>query len=963
MPLRDLLPFRNNPQSRFDPWPPAPAVRPIWVGKAEGFPSAFPDSSLTAETGEQLPTLILALGDTGEQALRLWLEKLSDLTPAACENVRAALITEHQQADLPSLPLAVRVIELQQGSMLNLPRSVAGADCRRAGPALLFQQRINASRMRDWLQETLLDLGYGVQVFVLGSLAEPVIGIVGEVLQMLRLMPESMARKSPFVRVSALFSLSAQELNTPGISPEETFAAFREVGRFTFNGPHAMNVDLNLGLLVRSALLDHLFLVESPVNFQSGQPPLLINVPQALAETLFTLVHPSARFLWENLINDLRLAGEVRQQTRLPAVHGVGIATLYVPLLKIKQYLAARLAYAALFGEQKDEEEGFLSSRERAPEAPPLVRAARLLRAGSPSSAALHPVFEWLFSLNGPASLSVVPGLEPEYIGAFQSQLANGLAQTLNSAPANLKELTETLQALAQHLEQVETWFAAARPADARHPSRAMFTSVLPRWRETTQALLDNLSAWRKALEAAPAPAASSAAPAAVPATWRSATGTWRKQETALAAPQNVSQFFLQARAEAEKSLARTPGDKVYRSVMAETPGDTRELEKYYTESIRPELHTYLSQPSLAFRRVRERLQWWVRLSPNREPEIYLLCWPLGADTSNGRPPEQGTFRADQAMELAQALLRLAGLQAEQAETDLTGNWFVNRIRALAREVSVEEPYLAYDHQLLSAQEQRRAYLISHDATISRAVVKEVFPQISRLNVTELSGGDPDRFTAISLRLNMPFTAVLSLREMATAYAEKLPESLHLYPQEARAAAYERYARRNYNLSFTFAADLLPGFSNPQAASLFCKAWLYGVIDLFQAEDSLPWWTVARLEPDFASLPLAPDGSESLQAAFLRFCVELPFDPEVELNPTNHFHSQRRQEYFRAIRAEINRRASLPETAELLARRKTEVESWRKQAGDWKNPRVDLLLQSFALVLDAEYHQSFLKDE
>ncbi|GAB4501128.1 MAG: hypothetical protein Fur0035_06690 [Anaerolineales bacterium] len=960
MPLRDLFPFRNNPQSRFDPWPPAPAVRPIWAGKAEGFPSAFPDSSPASELTQRLPTLVLALGSTGEEALRLWLEKLSDLPPVACENVRATLITERQDADLPATPLSVRVIELQQGSMLNLPRSVSGADCRRAGPALLFQQRVNASRLRDWLQETLLDLGDGVQVFVLGSLAEPIIGVLGEVLQMLRLLPASMARKNPFVRVSALFSLSAQGLKTPPLPSEEVFAAFREVGRFTFNGPHRMNNDLNIGIMVRSALLDHLFLLESPVNFQNNQPVLTVNIPQALAETLFTLIHPSARFLWENLINDLRLAGQVRQETHLPVVHGVGIATLYVPLQPIKKYLAARLANAALFGEQKDEDEGFLSCRAASAEIPPLTRAARLLRAGA--SSAPHPLFDWLLNLNGPASLSVVPLLGPEYISAFQSQLANGLVQTLNSAPANLQELAETLAALDQHLEKVAVWFADARPADPRHPSRALFASLLPRWRQTTQTLLNNLLAWKNALQA-PAPAAAASAPAAVPASWRSATGSWRREDVsvAVARPETVAQAFSQWRSEAENTLTRAPGDKVYRSVISETPGDTRELEKYYTESIRPELHTYLNQPSLAFRRVRERLQWWIRLSPNREPEIYLLCWPLGADTTTGQPPDQGTFRADQAMELAQALFHLAGLQAGQAEADLTGSWFVNRIHALAREISVEETYLAYDHQLLSPAEQRRSYLISHDPTLSRAVMKDVFPQISRLNINELAGGDADRFTALTLRLNMPSTAILTLREAQTAYGEKLPETLHLYPQEAKAAIYERYARRNYGLSFSFAADLLPVFSDPQAAPIFCKAWLYGLIDLFQEDGALPVWQVCALRNDFAPLPLAPEGRNALLQAFLRFTVELPFAPDVELNPQNHFHSLRREAYFRAILAEINQRALQLETEPLLARRKAEVEAWRQQVSGWKNPQVDLLLQSFALVLNAEYNQPTLK--
>lgn len=963
MPLRDLFPFGNHPQSRFDSWPPASAVKPIWAGKAEGFPSAFPDSAPAAEAGERLPTLILALGLTGEKTLRLWLEKLADETPESCQNLRAVLVTEALQADLPSRPLSVRVIELQQGSLLNLPRSLAGEDCRRAGPSLLFQQRVNASRLRDWLQETLLDLGDGVQVFLIGSLAEPICGMMGEALQMLRLLPPSMAKKNPFVRVSALLSLSAEGLERPALSLEEVFAAFREAGRFTFNGPHRMNNDLSLSLLVRSALLDHLFLVESPVNFQNGSSPLLIDVPQALAETLFTLVHPSARFLWENLINDLRLAGQLRQQTHLPVLHGVGISTLYIPLQHIKKYLAARLAYAAMFGEQKDEEEGFLSSRTLPEEAPPLLRASRLLRAGSPSSSALHPLFDWLFTLNSPASLNALPTLGPEYISAFQSQLANGLFQTLNAAPANLKQLSETLAALLQHLENIQTWMQSARPANPRHPSRAIFASLLPRWKETTQAVLNNLQTWENALQVASA-SVSSPTPTPLPASWRSTTGSWRKESSAPppAAPKNVFQAFTQARSEAEKALTRAPGDRVvYRSVMAETPGDTRELEKYYTESVRPELHTFLNQPSLAFRRLRERLQWWVRLSPNREPEIYLLCWPPGADTSTGQPPDQGTFRADQALELAQALLRLASRQAEQAEADLTGSWFVGRIRALAREMSVEEPYLAYDHQLLSPQEQRRSYLISHDPTLSRAVLKDVFPQISRLSVTELPGGDPSRFTALTLRLNLPQSAILTLQQAQTAYSEKLPENLHLYPQEAKAAAYERYARRNFGLSFTFAADFLPAFSDPQAAPLFCKAWLYGVIDLFQEEGVMPEWQVAPLGGAFSALPLAPGGPGSLLQAFFRFTVELPFAPDVELNPQNHFHSQRRQAYFRALVTEINHRALEPETQAILARRKDEIQAWREQAGNWKNPQADLLLQSFALVLHAEYNQSSLK--
>jgi len=73
MPLGDILPFRRI-ENPYTSWPPPPLIKPL-RSRAENL---TPAANTLIEDSEEIPyppTLVIALGKTGEQVLRLIAQK------------------------------------------------------------------------------------------------------------------------------------------------------------------------------------------------------------------------------------------------------------------------------------------------------------------------------------------------------------------------------------------------------------------------------------------------------------------------------------------------------------------------------------------------------------------------------------------------------------------------------------------------------------------------------------------------------------------------------------------------------------------------------------------------------------------------------------------------------------------------------------------------------------------------
>lgn len=963
MPLHDFFSFGARKPREFDDWPLIPDLKGDLVSKASlrEFESFLP---VQQDRREFSASVVVAIGKTGEEALSLLFEKIMQSNVEVDKALKAVLITESPSILSDILGRKVRVIELQKSGTLYGPKIVPRSE--RFSPLLSFQQVINYKKYQEWLQESLADLNSGVQVFFVGSLSDASIGILGEALQILRSIPKNLGRANLLLRVCAFLSLGS--VNKSGLAESEIFAASREVGRMTFSGPHCMNTSYGAESVVRTALLDHLFILDTEL------PPSIperkeVNIAQHLAETLFSLLHPSASFLWENLLNDIKQAAGIRTKSSHAVVHSVGIATSYIPLQKMKQYIALRLAFAALFGEREAKQEGLLTRAEERDVTQVGNAQHKFLTA---RTSFFHPVFDWILRASDSSYFDEVPDLEPEnFIPIFQLQLSHSLLAYLNEIPANLEKAKQELSQLDSHLLKCENYFKHSKPRQSNTVGRLNFEYILSKWRETVNALVADLAEWQKNIlgkidTGSPGKPVSSTSGISAVTDWRTEpltkSGGWReigKDEPVLSRLSNTHDILLQWRKDVESELSVANTDRIYRSVAADDEGDLSQLETYYMDTVRPELSIVGRGNSPNFIRVQERLQWWVEIIPDKAPKLYLLCWLPSFKKAIDPPPQDVRFRPEQFEGLASRLLNLALMQTERVEADLAGEWFPRRATTKADFLRrAEDVYIKYDHNLaakFSEAAKRRSYLITNSPGLSRNIVYDIFPNTPRLEINELTDGEKARCTALTLRLNIPVGSILKLREFQQTYSDGAAETVHLYSQERTAAAYEKRVWKLQREKILLAPEITVLLANPGLVTLFFQSLFAGVIRQNRRHDDKLIWQVDELD-DFAPLELADSGKSGLLQAFQRFVLELPNDESVNQNPKNHFHPERRNYYLAALteKAKKQRVASGKSGVDRLI--SEQVAYWQHQAQN------DEKAHSFYVLLVCELEEPVWRD-
>jgi hypothetical protein len=963
--------------------PALPPIKPVPAGRS-GL-SVFPDRSAGTQPAPDKfgPAIVICIGKTGEIVLRQWIDKLVQNPAGPQKGLRAILISRPPIPSFPNHFLRTRLLPLEAlpGTTLDVRKSFQSSP--RVDASLRFKQVSNYKPFRDWLGESLLDLHGDVQVFIVGSLAESAIGVIGGVLQILRAYPENQGRSNPYANVIALLSLPAADAAV--LPPADIYAAQLEIGRFTFPGPHCTDFTYGLDTVVQSALLDHLFLVDnycSSIPNRLSSSPFELGLGQALAEILLTLTHPCARPLWQSLAVELRQkSGQVRESTHDAAVHSFGIATLDLPIEEIQSYIAARLARAAIYGERGGIPEGLINQREAGSEinsdAQLLVR--RWLIHGQYN----QPFFEWLLNVSGPSSFGSASFHIPEgnFVALFQAQISYGLVNFLNDpAISDLGTACQALELFKDHLDQVEKWFKAAKVQNPNTRERLIFQAFLNGWRETTLHFIAGIKAWQKAL----LPESEIETPSLSLAS--SQHGDWRKtfQSAGTVAPVqvvsdtksvNLYVFLQNARRSAEATLNARAKGRVCRPVTAESPsGDLdsinglSEVEIYYTDTIRPELSRFIKESNPNFTRVRERLEWWVNLVPDHQPELLLLCWPVNYQgVSGSEPPSEACFTPETVNNLGQALLDVSRAQVLGRADDLAGAWFKTRVSKMSDFLHrANDAYLQYNQEavvrLVNAA-SRKCFLISHDTTFSQDYLSDIFQDIPRLETKSLGEGENTRFTALSFRLNIPVASLTAFVPCKNAY-ERSFESLDIYTQETTAKIYEKrirnldqYLEEEKNPT-QLPTELTVLLADPRLVTIFSQALIAKLIDIVVDEErQKQFWEIGAVGEQFPALTLAPAGEKGLWNSFRKFVLELPNSPNVNLNPANHFYSLRREEYLNRLTAVIKARMQQPDYYAQREQFKKTVHADLQGQG-----RRDLLARSLACLFGVELEEPVWKD-
>lgn len=1037
--------------SLFDPWSGPPIIQGIGAGRGYDLLTLLRAAEGQAAPAKFGAALVIGLGPSGEHVLRALGNELA-LDPAGPQSkMRLVLLTTRPVPTSSLVGVAVRQFDLgRRGATDNqaAPGSARAALLERfLHPAFYdpiesyfnkVQKELRAAATND--QET--------RVIVVGSLGEPEIGLLGNL--MLLLLTSGDERG-----ISGRMALLGVDAAAPELSPDEQQAALRELGRLTFRGPHVMPSQASQpNNAATDALIDYLLLMQNagalgrPSALGEGPLPFDQTVGQALAEVVYTLLHPAGYRLWEHLQNDLTPTASARQSTHTPYTHTAGMATLFVPVIELQSYIAARLAQAAVFGERGPTPEGLLARRTPAvaydAEGPVLARAWLL------DAPLAHRLISGLLAATGPDSFQQPPPVSADpaaYVPLLPAQVAHALVALFNDGQPDAFARAEAgLGHVQRYLTDWARLCNAANDARANDDLHAL-AFILKEWKTQIDALQGQIGVWRAALgldhlaaAAGPSlnaptgpgltslfdlppltggPATRAPSPAVglppltggapftsslPPLSGRGAAGRPTPPATP---PPSLRELLQGERDQAESHLQAVVGGGVRRPLTAEPRpvgfDGLSEAEKYYRDTIRPEIDQFLPTASPHFQAISQRLYWWIRLTRSAPPELRLVCLPadVALDRNAALPPDTATFGPEDGPRLVHTLLDIAGVQAQKTAENLTAGWMLNRLRSPESRAFLrraESVYLDFDAR--QAREQyletlgTRHYLIGPDTPTLDAVAGAVFP-FAADGVEQLDGAEPTRLSALLIQKDIPLQAVRLPQPTQQTYGQ--PTANYLYDQERLAAQYEaRLSGGGGRPANPFPPDFVVALTDAELVRLFCHGVMAGLIGV-RATATLggePYWTVpfrpADVRPEAALFPWdggAPpppayrpteegEGDEwrgdragagqwlalaaystpadwtSLWNAMRAFTLDLPYGRALDADPNHPFHRNNRPAFLAALRAAIIAAHQDPGGNAAMSRR---VNSLRDRLAEWRRRNPDnALALAFFNVLEIE---------
>lgn len=1040
--------------SPFEPWSKLPDIQAIPAGRGAALSPLPRAAEGQANSRKYSPTLVVGLGPSGEFVLRALAAELA-LDPAGPqEQPRLVLLTTRPQT-IGTGPLAV--VSLRQFDLSSAPPAVAraGGQPQSARAPLLdhFLHPTFYDTIASYFSSAQRELRTGAEadqetrVIVVGGLGEPEIGLLGNL--MLLLLTTGGERG-----VSKRVVLLGVDSAAPRLGAAEQAATLRELSRLTFLGPHVMpNKASQPEHASAHALIDYLLLIQNAGGLRGATgpgrdaPPFAQGVGQALTEVAYALLHPSGVRLWEGLQNDLNPTGDARQRTHAAYVYGAAAATLFVPVTELEAYIAARLAQAAVFGELAHAPEGLLARQVTAgghdAGGPALVRG--WLQDGPMA----HRLLSGLLEATGPDAFQRPPPVKDALaasVALLPAQMAHGLVALLNDGrPDAFERAGAALAHLTRLLENWVNWCRAAAAPRETDDHRALLY-ILNDWQTQIAALRRQLGEWRVALgvdgpagavapqagsppplpgrggPATPPPAGSAAPPplpgalaprplpgattAALPALPGSAGGApgWGGASEAARAPA-LRELLAGRRAEAERDLQDIVGGAVRRPLTAEQVGGgfdgLREADKYYRDTIRPEVEQFLQGASPAFQAVIQRLYWWIKLTRSAPPELLLICLPVEAALPAGAalpPNDTAVFGPRDGERLAGVLLDVAAVQTQKTAENLTAGWMLGRLRAADSRHFLRDRvgrvYLDFDAEQARRQHLdtlgARPYLIGPNDAALDAVAGSVFPTAGANVVTRVTSGEPTRLSALLIQTDIPLNAVRLTQPIQQTYDPTA--GLYLYEQERLAAYYEGQLRAGGRQP-EFPPDFVVALTDRELVHLFCQGVLAGLIAVRRPADlagGRPAWTVpyppdaswagdGALPWDAAAYPLPPGDTpgaspddaldaprtrpellalaehqsgrewQSLWEALRAFTLGLPYGESLDAQPIHPFHRDNRPAFLGALRRTIDTLRNQTEGEAAMTRRQTSlrgrIDVWRAAAGN------DALAAAFFQVL------------
>lgn len=921
------------------------------------------------------PPVVIGLGKTGETVLREWQEQVAQSSGFGEGGAGILIYVGRETVSFLQSGPNIRTFDLQQSGDTQ---TIYGVDSRspRAYMRSLFGQAVYYEPFKNHLNK-LVSKGRSIRVFVVGSLAEPIIGVLGSLLQVLSDYQEREPR--PFHSINALLTFNSPPGITP-LSQEEMYAALREIGRFTWKGPHVMPPPAfnERRRNYSSNLLDHLILIEATPDkagiHKSGETAEMAE--HMLSEGLFLLSHCASQEIWEHLSNELAVSSRLRNLLNDSAVHSFGVASLVLPLSLLERYAALRLVNAVLFGETDHLDGGLVEA------VPASDKGASLASDWLKSPPYHHEFFAWLLTIQRSQQLSNFPEIEDKHAAVFRKKIAAHMTSFLNQPTGGkIVVAREALQWLATHFENIETMVKSLPPAKLNIPRTQSFLHVMAQLKATCIHLKQEVDEWLKV--SYPEHVSSNHSGSFLTqyedvfASLRDEfensgkASFWQTENSPTSSHDSPTRIvwkdFIESTLEGVyQKLEQAARDASRRSVI-ERENIRQELADFYRNVIRPELH----QPSgliesPIFDPVRKRVGWWVVIPPEKEePEIRAVCLPLSWNPERNFPL-QFSFTYVHSNDFFEAIQDLCLHQVRTARQKMLDQFQSLALPRADFLSNAHRAFLEYDKnevarikgQTTNDHESerlavRRGYILAPSPDLAQKYTS-LFRDIPIGNVNSIGSMDSNRLSGLEITTFIPLSVVKRYQIARENYPFK--DVVHLYQQEQNAKLFERKIRQTDTTYKRI--QLSPGISlslhSYPLTRLFFRALFAGLIfeaSVQEGYQTFKVWQLTGLE-DYPNINLAraPD-LVSLENAFRTFTLETPYQYAHSGDP---FHPDNRKAYLSALTRRV---AQIERTEATIQERTQRADSFLEpllQAG-----RHNTRLLEFALLLKVERETIF----
>lgn len=857
-------------------------------------------------------TLMIGVGLTGKHILKQWLDQLAHEQINRQKWLKAIVIGEPDELSLESNQLDIFTKSLSEEDKIEKPFWVTVPPNPRSAMSEKFRNS-KIEELYDLIDNCVHNFVDGFNVFLLGSISEPTIGIMGDVLQVLQLSAIDSQKN-----VTAILTTQSEN-KVSALTQQQQFATLREILRMAVNNTHIFPALPNLEETVfNSALLDWVFIVDD-VDQKQGE---------AASELLYTLAHPSADLIWESLQN--------LHQSQGVGFHTVGIATHYVPINDIKDYITYRLTKAVLFGEGPDDNSRYLfhNNLKFSQENETLANTAKHWLLSGPNK---HEFFNWFADLLiSPERYSLIPSFSSnphDYTMAFGAQIANSLTEYLNHSEVEngLLQAYYILQWITKQFTSIESKFRKEKDISGNIEDREKLIQLVKNCKELIDDLLDDWKSWIVTLGLS------------------IEKHDLRKQTSSLVENSSKIKFssfqtepkekqvnsqeisdsflgFLNSRIQrCEDKFTDLANDK-YRTPLI---GDgINEIREYYKSTIRPELGTPGKDEivgSSSFKNVRERLSWLVNIEDHKSLRLHICFVPF--ESSEDYPNKSSLFGRNNFSSLIEAIDFLSRLQSSRCIDDFSTNFGEKSIRLSVSLANYKEPLLPFEKQLIDS----RNFIIARNSDMNKKLRDRLF-SVSSSNVYEIPGGEPSRCTLMSIWPSIPFETI---RINNGSFISNRPHNnTYMYSQEMNAAIYERLIKRLFrDKTFVFSPAFTTMLADQRLTTLFCQALFCNMLQPIRS-NSNDMLALQKLG-DFLPLELTQYQSGNLNAyvdAFRAFTLEKPYQRQnkYSLNPDLHFGNNNKEKFLNFLHRETIRKReeeNFPQCENLLIEK---VKNWQQ---------------------------------